>query len=687
MLRLKRRDRRRSVRATAAILTVIALLGSQMGVLARLQATLDAPSPASGHASVIAQGVAEMPVDPVAWRVVLDTADPIDVAAPIERALGFVVADPDGVQVIDASTEAQQRLAAGEASFVPEGAVQTRASLTDAATNYLRVALVAEEEATDAGSDELVFGGTAFAAPTDLRDIDLVRDVLTLDENTTIAASDYPTLVIATDGEIEVTVNGERTRLADGEAAEFTGELIVTGLSDISSFVAGVIGPEVPVPPRTTGTVTLAVYQCAAGVSPSSLGSPIEDGTTDNCGTVSDPVTVALNTPDGEALTLADAESVRDGVYAWTALPFGDYTIADATNLPSGASNPTFYDEDGYAFVNSDVNLSDDSPDVRINLFLFSTGSGSITVTVFNCPSGWSPDDLDPNGCDPITSGFGLTLSNGNTGETLTLNDASSAGDSFVWSGLGLSPDAGTYSGGYYVIDEPSVPDGFNAYTVSGTSGDGLYVNLTGASPNASITIFNYITANPTGTITLDSIVCPSADSSPDLCSREFGPSGLSGIYIQDVNGAYDGLSEYNGSQEGDGPYVWPNVPLASYYMDASSLVAPAGYEIFAVVLTPDGSDISGGFAITEDVPIANIVVLLAPVGGSGEESTPTTEDVDVDADGLTDDDETTFGTDSLNPDSDEDCHLDGPEIQAGTDPLDSGSAPVGECDWVVDSE
>ena len=687
MLRLKQEKRRRSLPAIAAILTVMALLGSQMGVLARLQATLDAPSPATGHASVIAQGVAEMPVDPIAWRVVLDTAEPIETAAPIERALGFVVAEPDGVQVIDASIESQQRLATGEASFVPEASVQTRASLTAAATNYLRVALVSEEDAKDPGSDELVFGGTAFAAPTGLRDIDLVRDVLTLDENTTIAASDYPTLVITTGGAIEVTVDGERTRLADGEAAEFTGDLIITGFSETSSFVAGVIGPEVPVPPRTTGTVTLAVYQCAAGVSPSSLGSPIEDGATDNCGTVRNPVTVALTTPDGDALTLGEAESVRDGVYAWTALPFGDYTIDDATNLPSGASNPTFYDGNGYAFVNNDVSISDDSPDVRINLFIFSTGSGSITVTVFNCPSGWSPDDLDPNGCDPITSGFGLSLSNGNTGDSLTLNDASSAGDSFVWSGLGLSPDADTYSDGYYVIDEPSVPDGFNAYTVSGTSGDGLYVNLTGDSPNAAITVFNYITANPTGTITLDSIVCPSVDSSPDLCSREFGPAGISGVFIQDTEGIYGSLTEGNASQEGNGPYVWPNVPVSFYYMDTGSLVAPDGYEIFAVVLTPDGINVSGGFDISEDVPIANIVVLLAPIGGGGDESTPTPEDVNVDADGLTDEDETTFGTDSLNPDSDEECHLDGPEIEAGTDPLDAGSAPSGECDLVTGSE
>ncbi len=37
----------------------------------------DGPSPASGHAAAIAQGVATMPATDLAWRIVVDRAEPI----------------------------------------------------------------------------------------------------------------------------------------------------------------------------------------------------------------------------------------------------------------------------------------------------------------------------------------------------------------------------------------------------------------------------------------------------------------------------------------------------------------------------------------------------------------------------------------------------------------------------------
>src|SRR5215217_9135816 len=181
-------SRRRAGSLSLVTATVMALLlAANTGALARLQATLDDPSPATGHAAVIAQGVSEMTADPIAWRIVRDSAEPLDVALPVERALGFVVAEPDGVHVVDETLGTQERLAVGEASFVSEGAVQLRASLTDGDASYLRLALVAEADATDPGDDELVFGGQSFAGPEGRRDIDLLRDTLDLDEQANIA--------------------------------------------------------------------------------------------------------------------------------------------------------------------------------------------------------------------------------------------------------------------------------------------------------------------------------------------------------------------------------------------------------------------------------------------------------------------------------------------------------------------
>src|SRR5262245_12365882 len=54
----------------------------------------NAPSPAEGHAEVIAQGVVRMPPTPVAWRAVARKA-PVtpDAARPDDLGLGFVLAD------------------------------------------------------------------------------------------------------------------------------------------------------------------------------------------------------------------------------------------------------------------------------------------------------------------------------------------------------------------------------------------------------------------------------------------------------------------------------------------------------------------------------------------------------------------------------------------------------------------
>jgi hypothetical protein len=671
------------------MVAIFALLGAQTGVFARLQASLDSASPATGHGSIVAQGVAEMPIDPIAWRVVLDIAEPLDTAQPVERALGFVVADPDGVDVVDVSAETQERLAPGEASFVPEGAVQTRASLTDEGTQYLRVGLVGEEEAQDAGSDELIFGGEPFAAPTGRRDIDLVRDVIDDGVTSQVTGGEFPVLVIATGGEITVTVGDESTTLAEGEAAQFTGDLEITGAADGSSYVAAVIGPEVPIPPRTTGTITIGVYLCPAGLAPDDLGNPLEVETVVDCEAIADGVPVTLTTPDGDSLSLADAEEVRTGVFSWTALPFGEYVLEEPEELPAGAGDPTIYDSEGTLWINGDAPIDESVPDLHVDLYLFQTGSGSLSVTFYNCPSGWNPVGLDPSGCEVVTDGVDVTLTSGGNGDQLSLSDAEFDGDSsFVWSGLGVSEDAEVLSSGYYLIEETTIPEGYNAVAMSGAhasdGGGGLtYVNLNPVEPDVHVSIMNWITADPVGTITLDTIVCPSAESAPEFCTREFGPTGVSGVYLQDNNGDYGPLTEGNASQEGDGPYVWANLPLGGYSMNTSGLTPPDGYQIIGVVLTPDGTDVSAGIEINEDIAIANIVVLLAPIE---EEETPVSG-ADTDSDGLSDDGEVTFGTDSTNPDSDNDCHLDGKEANSGTDPLDAESYPEGDCDMISETE
>ena len=670
--------RRRAVSLGLVTALIALLLGAGTGALARLQATLDGPSPATGHAAVIAQGVGEMPFDPIAWRIVRDTAEPLDVALPVERALGFVVAEPDGVHVVDETLGTQERLAAGEASFVAEADVQIRASLTDASASYLRIALVAEADASEPGDDELVFGGQAFAAPEGRRDIDLLRDTLDLDEQSTIAGGDYPVLIMATAGSIEITVGGEPVQLAAGEATEVTGDITVTGLEEGSRVSAGVIGPDVPVPPRTTGTVTVGLFLCDPGVAAEDLGDPIDPDVAASCAPAGD-ASATLSDADGNELTLDDAEAVREGVYSWNGLSFGDYLIT-----PDATGELVYADREGAQIAGGDVAIDQEFPDVHVDVYIIQSGTGTITATVYNCPEGWGPDS-DPAECALTTEGFDITLTS--DAATFTLADAEATDSGYVWSGLPVSEDADTLGEGYFVIEESVLPDGYNAFTIFGaTAPDGQggfdYVNLTPDAPDAEVSIYNWNEADPTGTITLDAIECPTVDSGLQDCTRTNGPAGISGIYIQDVDGANEPFTEGNATQDGNGPFVWVNVPLAAYFMDTSGLLPPDGFQIVSVVLTPDGADVGGGFEITDDLRIANIVVVLAPVTGGNEEPA-----ADADADGLSDDDEAVYGTDAANPDSDGDCHADGPEVEAGTDALDSASFPEGDCDMIESTE
>src|SRR3954449_4080146 len=67
-------------------------------------------SPATGHESVIAQGVAALPTGKAAWRVIQDTAELPSSAQVEQRALGFALATAGPILVTDQTTGARVRL-------------------------------------------------------------------------------------------------------------------------------------------------------------------------------------------------------------------------------------------------------------------------------------------------------------------------------------------------------------------------------------------------------------------------------------------------------------------------------------------------------------------------------------------------------------------------------------------------
>jgi hypothetical protein len=420
------------------MLAVLVLLS---GLAAR--GTTAAPSPADhsvakAHAEVIAHGVTALPADQVAWRVVEDTAELPGDANIEQRALGFALATEGSILNADAATGQRTRLAVGEAVFVPDQAEQVRASLGGAAVAYDRIALVPAANAQDAGGDTLIFDDDAFAAPSGDRDLALVRDVLFRDEITPIDDTGTPILILATTASVTVkTVDGPKQTLKAGESATFDGGVQVSpgpgaGLDDGASFVAALIGPEVPngdtVLPAAptdggadagtgTGSVTLVMHDCVDEVA-------FEDLSPDVCAVATDGFDTRLFGPtdssDLPALSLGDAAPGDDGSFTWSGLAFGDYDLVE-TGHPDGDDRyvaPGFPRIHGSALTGYAIGLDEANPDVRIDVYNLparplppsAASDHTITVRVHACPAGMTVGDYDGDACGPPAESMGVTL-------------------------------------------------------------------------------------------------------------------------------------------------------------------------------------------------------------------------------------------------------------------------------------
>src|SRR6478735_9206341 len=150
------------------------------------------PSPASGHAEVVAQGVADLGGGEARWQVSKKTADPagdpVDLAGP-----GFAIAEK-GTVLLGTESGGELRLAHGESGFLsPDDPAAATALGDDAATiRTIRLA------SSSAGEDN------AFTAPAGRHDLDLVRDVLESKEHSKIANGELPAAFFVSAGAITV---------------------------------------------------------------------------------------------------------------------------------------------------------------------------------------------------------------------------------------------------------------------------------------------------------------------------------------------------------------------------------------------------------------------------------------------------------------------------------------------------
>lgn len=679
--------------AAVALLLLAPVAGA---ALQRLSA--EGPSPATGHAQVVAHGVSPMPASQVAWRVVLDTAEAGDDAETEERALGFAVADRAAIGVFDQATGAESRLAAGEAAFVPAAANQVRWSLGAAPASYYRIGLVPVERANDAGGDRLVFAGDGFAAPVGRAfDLPLVRDVLDPQEETRLPDTGSPTLVLASAGAVDVRVgNATPVRLAAGQAATFAEPVVIVGAGPReSSFVAALIGPEMPAPPKPqVGSVTVAVLACPievvpedaaeAGFSPSAMAA---------CAPVALDPTPALVLADGQPFG-PDEIDPATGVYRWNGLLPSPFPFS-APTLPRPYRDWVLVDDAGAVVAASErsgVTPTTEAPgsfsvrqgalDQSATMYLFDRGSGTISIQTFACPAGMTAETLVVESCDAATVDPEVQLTGDDGGVLSPAPADGEPGPGRRWMDLPF---------GIYQLAVGAPPEGFDGVLGGGAeydpAADVFVVTLDKTAPEQQVNLYLMRDEEGAGSLTVRLYDCPAGMTRESLAG-DFCPAGdPSALSLVGSDGPGPGAPAVGGnaatwSELVPGDYVVSVAGIGGEFADA---VLPGGFEF---------GEGSFGVRVADEGPTADLSLFrlrpadAAPIDSDGDGLPDAAEasigtdpfNPDTDGDGRFDADEVAsdrmYQTDPTNPDTDGDGASDGVELAAGSDPTDPASVP-----------
>jgi hypothetical protein len=205
----------------------------------------DEPSPESGTAQVVAQGVVGIGDGDLRWEVTEKTAPPPGNASPVTSELGFITVDSGVMLVEDLASGAQQRLPAGEVMLTLSGAEQERVALGSDVAGYHELSLVSG--AAEAAPANASFVSDPFTGTGARHDVDLLQDALVPGGTMAIPAGNLPTLVVILDGSASVTTeSGDVVSLGSGEAVALSGSLVVTAAENGADVTSVYTGPAVP---------------------------------------------------------------------------------------------------------------------------------------------------------------------------------------------------------------------------------------------------------------------------------------------------------------------------------------------------------------------------------------------------------------------------------------------------------
>ena len=230
------------------LLTVAALaigIGTAQLATAFLQAP-DEPSPASGTAQVVAQGVVNIPDGDIRWEITERSAPPPANATESPSDLGFLIVDSGVLLAENADTGQQHRLPSGEAMLTLGGTEHLRAALGPDPAVYRSLSLV-DADAAPPGDGTVLFTSEPFPGLGARHDMDLLRDALGPNGTMTVQAGSLPTLILVLDGIAEIaSETGDVFSLGADEAVSLTGPLVVTATENGATVTVVYTGPAVP---------------------------------------------------------------------------------------------------------------------------------------------------------------------------------------------------------------------------------------------------------------------------------------------------------------------------------------------------------------------------------------------------------------------------------------------------------